>query len=55
LGQQGKAELLARAANGALVGRHGEPSDIGDAALWLLSAGFVTGELIHVGGGARHR
>jgi NAD(P)-dependent dehydrogenase (short-subunit alcohol dehydrogenase family) len=55
LGEQGKAELLARAANGTLVGRHGEPSDIADAALWLLSAGFVTGEVIHVDGGARQR
>jgi len=55
LGEPGKAELLARAANGTLVGRHGEPADIADAALWLLSAGYVTGELIHVDGGARHR
>jgi NAD(P)-dependent dehydrogenase (short-subunit alcohol dehydrogenase family) len=55
LGEQGKAELLARAASGTLVGRHGEPADIADAALWLLSAGFVTGELIHVDGGTRHR
>ena len=55
LGEPGKAELSARAANGTLVGRHGEPADIDDAALWLLSAGYVTGELIHVDGGARHR
>jgi NAD(P)-dependent dehydrogenase (short-subunit alcohol dehydrogenase family) len=55
LGEPGKAELLARAADGTLVGRHGEPADIADAALWLLSAGYVTGELIHVDGGARHR
>ena len=55
LGERGKAELLARAAKGTLVGRHGESADIADAALWLLSAGYVTGELIHVDGGARHR
>ena len=55
LGEPGKAELLARATNGTLVGRHGQPADIADAALWLLSAGYVTGELIHVDGGARHR
>ena len=55
LGEQGKAQLLARAASGTLVGRHGVPADIADAALWLLCAGFVTGELIHVDGGARHR
>ena len=55
LGEEGKAALLAKAADGSLVGRHGTVSDISDAALWLLGAGYVTGELIHVDGGARHR
>lgn len=55
LGEAGKSALLANAAQGSLVGRHGTVGDISDAALWLLGAGYVTGELIHVDGGARHR
>jgi NAD(P)-dependent dehydrogenase (short-subunit alcohol dehydrogenase family) len=41
------------AALGALhpVGRMGEISDIVDAVLYLESAGFVTGEILHVDGG----
>ncbi|MFF8883538.1 SDR family NAD(P)-dependent oxidoreductase [Streptomyces flaveolus] len=33
------------------VGRMGETSDIVDAVLYLESAGFVTGEILHVDGG----
>ncbi|MGO4701260.1 SDR family NAD(P)-dependent oxidoreductase [Dyella sp. 2RAB6] len=33
------------------VGRMGEVADIGDAVLYLDSAGFVTGEILHVDGG----
>ena len=33
------------------VGRMGEPRDIVDAILFLESAGFVTGEILHVDGG----
>jgi len=33
------------------VGRMGEISDIVDAILYLESAGFVTGEILHVDGG----
>lgn len=33
------------------VGRMGEISDVVDAILYLESAGFVTGELLHVDGG----
>ena len=33
------------------VGRMGEISDITDAVLYLESAGFVTGEILHVDGG----
>ncbi|MFC7876703.1 SDR family oxidoreductase [Isoptericola sp. NPDC057391] len=51
----GKAALLSRSAGGTLVGRHGEPDDVVDAVMWLLRAGFVSGETIHVEGGARHR
>lgn len=48
-----KAGFLDGAASGTLVGRHGETRDITDAVVWLLGAGFVTGETIHVEGGAR--
>ena len=40
-------------AEGNLAGRVGAVDDIVDAAEWLLTAGFVSGETIHVEGGAR--
>ncbi|MDF0530207.1 SDR family oxidoreductase [Tsukamurella sp. 8F] len=55
LGEERKHALLESAADGGLVGRHGTLDDIADAALWLLGAGYVSGEVIHVDGGARHR
>ena len=55
LGDERKQALLTRAAADGLVGRHGELADVAGAALWLLAAGYVTGEIIHVDGGARHR
>jgi NAD(P)-dependent dehydrogenase (short-subunit alcohol dehydrogenase family) len=33
------------------VGRLGDVSDVADAVLYLESAGFVTGEILHVDGG----
>ncbi len=53
LGEDAKDELLKGAAAGTLVGRSGVTEDIVATALWLLGAGFVTGETIHVEGGAR--
>jgi NAD(P)-dependent dehydrogenase (short-subunit alcohol dehydrogenase family) len=50
-----KAALLSRSAATTLVGRHGAPDDVVDAVMWLLRAGFVSGETIHLEGGARHR
>ncbi|HEY0904148.1 MAG TPA: SDR family oxidoreductase, partial [Marmoricola sp.] len=38
----------------SLAGRVGTLDDVSDAALWLLGAGWVTGETIHVDGGSRH-
>lgn len=55
LGADRKTALLDRAAGNALVGRHGTLDDVTDAALWLLSAGFATGEIVHLDGGTRHR
>jgi NAD(P)-dependent dehydrogenase (short-subunit alcohol dehydrogenase family) len=43
------------AAARSLAGRVGTLDDVSDAALWLLGAGWVTGETIHVDGGSRHR
>ncbi|MEW2165932.1 SDR family oxidoreductase [Streptomyces sp. NPDC007084] len=50
-----KSALLSKSAAGTLVGRHGESEDVVDAVMWLLRAGFVSGETIHVEGGARNR
>lgn len=47
--------LYEGAAARSLVGRVGTLDDVTDAALWLLRAGWVTGETIHVDGGTRHR
>lgn len=53
LGAETKKGLLDGAAASTLVGRAGVSGDIADTALWLLGAGFVSGETIHVEGGAR--
>ncbi|WP_062464724.1 SDR family oxidoreductase [Demequina soli] len=53
LGAEGKRRFLEGVAASNLAGRAGASDDIVDAALWLLGAGFVTGETIHVEGGAR--
>lgn len=55
LGPAAKESFLAGAAAGTLVRRTGSNADITDAVLWLLGAGFVSGETIHLDGGARHR
>jgi NAD(P)-dependent dehydrogenase (short-subunit alcohol dehydrogenase family) len=34
------------------MGRMGEPQEVVDAVLYLENAGFVTGEILHVDGGA---
>lgn len=51
----GKAGLLSKSAAGTLIGRHGESGDVVDAVMWLIRAGFVSGETVHVEGGARHK
>ncbi len=40
---------------GTLVARYGESDDVVDTVMWLLHAGFVSGETVHVEGGARHK
>ena len=50
-----KTALLTKSAAGTFVGRHGETDDIVDTVMWLLRAGFVSGETIHIEGGARHK
>lgn len=54
LAEQDKKNLLESAASSSLVGRAGTADDIADTVLWLLNAGNVSGETIHVEGGARH-
>jgi NAD(P)-dependent dehydrogenase (short-subunit alcohol dehydrogenase family) len=51
----GKAGLLSRSAAGTLVGRYGEAGDVVEAVMWLLRAGFISGETVHLEGGARHK
>lgn len=46
-------DFFASVADGLPVGRVGTSDDIVDAALWVMTAGFVSGETIHVEGGAR--
>lgn len=46
-----KSQFLQAAADRTLVGHTGELGDVVDTVMWLLSAGFVTGETIHVEGG----
>ncbi|GAB2668073.1 SDR family oxidoreductase [Gordonia jinhuaensis] len=48
-----RSALFADTAQTNLAGRVGRPDDIVDAVAWLLTAGFVSGETIHVEGGAR--
>ncbi|MCX6468267.1 MAG: SDR family oxidoreductase [Corynebacteriales bacterium] len=48
-----RAELFDGVAGSIPAGRVGATADIVDAATWLLTAGFVSGETIHVEGGAR--
>ncbi|MEV0428150.1 SDR family oxidoreductase [Micromonospora sp. NPDC050495] len=47
--------LYDSAAAASLTGRVGTLGDVADTALWLLGAGWVTGETVHVDGGTRHR
>lgn len=54
MGEDSKQAFLSDAAENNLAGRPGHNTDIAEAALWLLGAGFVSGETIHVEGGARH-
>ncbi|MGC4982391.1 SDR family oxidoreductase [Streptomyces sp. DT193] len=50
-----KTALLGNSADGTLVGRHAGADDVVDMVMWLLRAGFVSGETIHIEGGARHK
>jgi NAD(P)-dependent dehydrogenase (short-subunit alcohol dehydrogenase family) len=50
-----KAALLSKSAAATMIGRHGTPTDITDAVLWLLQAPFITAETLHLEGGTRHK
>lgn len=49
----GKESFLKRMEGTVPMKRHGAPADIAEAVVYLLRAGFVTGEVINVDGG-RH-
>lgn len=48
-----REQFYRSSAEASFAGRVGSNSDITDAVLYLLSAGFMTGETLHVEGGAR--
>lgn len=48
-----KASLFERHARRLPVGRMGDPDDVAQAALFLMTNGFVTAEVLHVDGGHR--
>ncbi len=49
----GKDAVLAEAVTGQLTGRLVTPEEVADAVLFLMRARSVTGEVVHVDGGAR--
>ncbi|MEU2424113.1 hypothetical protein ABZ619_24325 [Streptomyces sp. NPDC007851] len=50
-----KTALLSKSADRPCDGRHEVADDVVNPVMWLLRAGFVTGETIHIEGGARHK
>jgi len=48
-----RQSLFDQTTQSVLAGRVGTNDEVADALLWLLSAGFVTGETVHIDGGAR--
>lgn len=48
-----KAAVFAQAVQGQLTGRLVPPQDVAAAVVFLLATGSVTGEVVHVDGGAR--
>lgn len=51
--ERAKNDALASAAAALPTGRIGRPGDIAQAVRLLLTGGFITGEVLHVGGGGR--
>jgi NAD(P)-dependent dehydrogenase (short-subunit alcohol dehydrogenase family) len=52
-GQEGKAAILQGVADQLPAGRVGRPEELGAAILFLMTNGYVTGEVLHVDGGGR--
>lgn len=52
-GPEGRAAILAQAADSLPVGRIGRPEEIADAIIFLLNNGYVNCEVLHVDGGGR--
>lgn len=53
-GSEGRAALFQASAARLPVGRTGHPEEIGEAITFLLGAGYINGEVLHVDGGGRY-
>lgn len=52
-GAEARAEIFDHAAKASPVGRVGTPEEVADAIIFLLGAGYVNGEVLHIDGGSR--
>ena len=52
-GEEGRAALLAQAADTLPVGRIGRPDEVADAIIFLLTNGYMNCEVLHIDGGGR--
>jgi len=52
-GADARAEIFDRTAKASPVGRVGTPEEVADAIAFLLGAGYVNGEVLHIDGGSR--
>lgn len=52
-GKDGRAALLAQAAEALPVGRIGRPDEVADAIIFLLTNGYMNCEVLHIDGGGR--
>ncbi|RKP52216.1 SDR family oxidoreductase [Trinickia fusca] len=52
-GQETRSAIFKQAADSLPVGRAGRPEEIAEAISFLMSNGYVTGEVLHVDGGGR--
>lgn len=53
LGVETRASVLARAATALPGGRIGQPNEVAQAIVFLLTNRYVNGEVLHIDGGGR--